>query len=269
MSTVLSAIAAALYLAASIRYQRSLYASAEAGVNSPLQGRGFVMLAFALQIAAVFQAGRETGACPLTLAQSLNLICCTMVGLYLVVSTVWKMDVVGAFAAPAATLVMMGSLGTAHLYGSTEALHDPLLALHVACIILGYAAFLLASIVAALYFFQTLLLKRKAVTGMLMKMPSLDNLDRVTYLLIAIGFLPMGAGIGLGFLRAEAQGLRFWSFDVVLGLLTLLIYAIYIHARLLGGWQGRKVNGLLLVGFVFLIATYVGIGIPSGVHGPR
>lgn len=270
MSTLFATIAAALYLAATIRYQRSLYTRPESGEESASQqGRGFVVAAFLAQLVSLYAAGREMHACPLNLAQSLNLICCAMVGLYLVVSTIWKMEVVGAFAAPAATLVMMGSLATEHLRAPVTNLRDPLLTLHVAAIVLGYAAFLLASIVAALYFLQTFLLKRKYVTGLGKKLPSLDNLDQVTYRLIAVGFLPMIAGIVLGYLRVASQGGRFWSVDVMLGIFTVLIYAVYISARTVGGWGGRRVNGLLLLGFFFLIATYVGVGLPSGVHAPK
>lgn len=267
MSTLFASIAAALYLAATIRYQRSLYASNGSDENN--QGRGFVIAAFVAQLVSLYAAGREMHACPLNLAQSLNLICCAMVGLYIVVSTIWKMEVVGAFAAPAASLVMLASLATERLRGPDTSLRDPMLTLHVAAIVLGYAAFLLASIVAALYFFQTFLLKRKLVTGLLTKLPSLDNLDQVTYRLIAVGFLPMIAGIALGYVRAVANGSRFWSFDVMLGIFTVIVYAVYISARLVGGWGGRRINGLLLVGFFFLIATYVGVGLPSGVHAPK
>lgn len=267
MSTLFASIAAALYLAATIRYQKSLYASKEADQGN--QGRGFVIVAFLSQIVSLYAAGREMHTCPLNLAQSLNLICCAMVALYLLVSTIWRMEVVGAFAAPAATLVMLGSLATEHLREPVTKLGDPMLTLHVAAIVLGYAAFLLASIVAALYFFQTFLLKRKYVTGLLTKLPSLDNLDQVTYRLIAVGFLPMLAGLALGYARAVSMGSSFWSFDVMLGILTVIIYAVYISLRVVGGWGGRRVNGLLLWGFLFLIATYVGVGLPSGVHAPR
>ncbi|NDD27211.1 MAG: hypothetical protein EB084_02975 [Proteobacteria bacterium] len=267
MSTLLLSVAAALYLAATIRFQRSLYADEGDGAGGALHGRGFVAAAFIAQLASLLAAGHEMGACPLTLAQSLNVICWTMVGLYLVVGILWrKMDVVGAFTAPAATLMMLASLATEHLRGPVSNPHDPLLTFHVACIVLGYAAFTLATLVAALFFIQSFLLKRKQVSGVLMKMPSLENLDQATYRLIGLGFVPMLIGIALGFARVDGQGPRAWSLDVWLGLATVLIYAVYIGARLFGGWQGRRVNQLLLLGFVFLVATYVGVGLPSSVH---
>jgi ABC-type uncharacterized transport system permease subunit len=265
-STLLASVAAALYLAATMRYQKSLYAQNESNSETWNRGKGFILAAFMVQSLSLVAAGVEARGFPMTLPQSLSLMCWMMVGIYLLVGARWKMEMIGAFAAPAATLMMMAMLATVHLGRAIPESRDPMLGLHVACIVLGYASFLLATMVAALYFFQTFLLKRKNVTGLFQKMPSLENLDRVTYRLITVGFFPMIIGIGLGFFRAESRGQSFWSVDVLLGLLTVVIYALYINARLLGGWQGRKVNALLLVGFVFLVATYVGIGLPWSVH---
>ena len=262
-STVLLSLAAALYLAATIRYQKTLYSNDES--DSWSRGRGFVLAAFLVQTLGTISLGIESHRCPVyTLPQNLNMICWAMIGLYLLVSAQWNIEALGAFAAPAATLMMLVVFATLH-HTAVAATTDWVLNVHIACIMMGYAAFTLATIVALIYFFQAFLLKRKYVTGFFLKMPSLESLDRVTYRLILLGFVPMVVGISLGIIRAGAQ--HFYSFEVFLGIATLLIYAAYIHARLLAGWQGRRVNTLLLVGFVFLIATYVGVGILRfGVH---
>jgi len=267
---ILLGVAGAGYLAASIRYQKTLYADRE-----PLdehRGRGLLWLAFAIHTAALVAWGLELGRCPDVLPpETLALMSWLMMGLYLTVSTMWKVQILGAFASPLATLMLIASLATAPASGQAAVQRPPsdlLLVMHIGAVLLGYAAFMLATVMAGLYFFQAFLLKRKMVTGVFQKIPSLDRLDRATYQLIALGFPAMVVGIVLAFVRVEALGHgRFWSPETLLGMITCAIYAIYIHARMIGGWQGRKVNLLLLVGFVFLMATYVGMGVlPSSVH---
>ncbi|MHB2021515.1 MAG: c-type cytochrome biogenesis protein CcsB, partial [Candidatus Xenobia bacterium] len=50
-------------------------------------------------------------------------------------------------------------------------------------------------------------------------------------------------------------------------LFTLILYALYIHIRMVAGWQGFRVNLLLIVGSVFLVFTYAGVSLlPGGFH---
>ena len=65
-------------------------------------------------------------------------------------------------------------------------------------------------------------------------------------------------GAMAGFVRAYLTTGIYPPFDTVMGVLICAIYATYMHARVVGGWHGRRVNGLLLLGFVLLVATYVG-----------
>lgn len=266
---ILLGLAGAGYLAATVRFQKALYAPEADG--EPPRGRGLLWAAFLLHTAAIavwgVQLGRLPGSAP---PETLALMSWMMMGMYLVLASAWKLEVLGAFASPLATLLVLASLATS-TWGAGPTAPTMrggwMLVMHIAAVLLGYAAFTLATIIALLYVFQTRLLKQKNVTGIFRKLPSLEALDRTTYRLIAIGFPAMVLGIALGFLRAEMTGGRFWSPDVLLGLITCGIYAVYIHARMVGGWQGRRVNMLLLVGFVFLMATYVGIGVlPRGVH---
>lgn len=271
-SLLLLGVAGAGYLAATIGFQKSLYSDGEPGPDSR-RGRTFLWTAFAVHTAAMIVWGFELGRMPGRNApETLALTGWIMMGLYLILATAWRVEILGAFASPLATFLIIAALATAP-WGEPPArmagASSLLISFHVASILLGFAAFTLATIVALLYLFQIFLLKNKKLTGILQKMPSLEFLDMATYRLIVLGFPAMVVGMALGFARAEATHKAFLSPDVFLALVTVLIYAMYIHARLVGGWHGRKVNGLLLVGFVFLVATAVGIGtgiFPSGVH---
>jgi len=250
------------YLAATVRFQKSLYAEGEPADAS--RGRTLLYIAFALHTVALAAWVGENGRFPArSPSETLAMMAWMMMALYIVVAVWWRLEMLGAFAAPLATLLVITVLATepwARSFTPSAPLGpDPwLLGLHVAAVLLGYAAFLLATMVATLYYFQTFLLKSKNVKGVFRKIPPLETLDRATYHLVTLGFPAMVLGIALAYVRTELIGHPFWSVDVLLGLITCAIYAIYIHARIVSGWQGRKVNMLLVVGFVFLVATYIG-----------
>lgn len=265
---ILLGLAGAGYLAATIRYQKTLYAEHEPQDTG--RGRSLLWAAFALHTVALVVWGLELGRMPNRYPpESLASMSWLMMALYLVMATFWKLEILGAFASPLATLLVIASLATAPSSGTPppeKAATNWLLILHVAAVLLGYASFMLATVLSGLYFFQSFLLKRKMISGIFQKIPSLDRLDRATYRLVALGFPAMIVGIALSYVMVQASGKPFWQPEVLLSLLTCIVYAIYIHARMIAGWQGRKVNLLLLVGFVLLMLTYVGIALPSSVH---
>jgi cytochrome c-type biogenesis protein CcsB len=99
---------------------------------------------------------------------------------------------------------------------------------------------------------------------------SIDALDDITYKSIAVGFPIFGLG-GLifgGVWAAQAWG-TYWSWDPkeTWSLITWLVYAIYLHARFMRGWKGKKVVVLAAIGFFTVIFTYLGVNLLlSGLH---
>ncbi len=99
---------------------------------------------------------------------------------------------------------------------------------------------------------------------------SIDALDDIIYKSIAVGFPIFGLG-GLifgGVWAAQAWG-TYWSWDPkeTWSLITWLVYAIYLHARFMRGWKGKKVVVLAAIGFFTVIFTYLGVNLLlSGLH---
>jgi cytochrome c-type biogenesis protein CcsB len=99
---------------------------------------------------------------------------------------------------------------------------------------------------------------------------STDILDDITYKSIAVGFPVFGVG-GLLFgaiWAAQAWG-TYWSWDPkeTWSLITWLVYAVYLHARFVRGWRGKKVAVLAVIGFIAVIFTYLGVNLLlSGLH---
>jgi cytochrome c-type biogenesis protein CcsB len=141
------------------------------------------------------------------------------------------------------------------------ALKSNWLLIHVVTAFLGYAAFALAFGTALLYLVQ----QRRPRQSLL----PLAQLDRLIYRTTVLGFLLLTLGILTGAVWAETAWGRYWSWDPkeTWSLITWLIYATLLHARLLKGWQGRRIAWLAVLGFLAVLFTYFGVSfLLSGLH---
>ncbi len=95
-------------------------------------------------------------------------------------------------------------------------------------------------------------------------------LDEIAYKSIAVGFpLFTIGGVIMGAIWANSAWGTYWSWDPkeTWSLITWFIYAVYLHARFVAGWRGKKVAILALIGFVGVVFTYLGVNLfLSGLH---
>jgi cytochrome c-type biogenesis protein CcsB len=141
------------------------------------------------------------------------------------------------------------------------ALQSNWLLIHVVTAFLGYAAFALAFGTAILY----LLTEHRPRTSV----PPPAQLDRLIYQATILGFLLLTLGILTGAVWAESAWGRYWSWDPkeTWSLITWLIYASLLHARMLKGWQGRRIAWLAVLGFLAVLFTYFGVSfLLTGLH---
>src|SRR5262245_14082716 len=137
--------------------------------------------------------------------------------------------------------------------------------IHTTMLILGYAALLIAFAAAIMYLIQERALKSKHPVRFYNWLPSLEVCDDLAYRALAIGFPLITGGIITGALWAE--GARYaWERDtkVLFSLLTWCVYLLLIFYRLIAGWRGRKAAYLYIVGFIGVLATF--LGVVGGIH---
>jgi cytochrome c-type biogenesis protein CcsB len=162
----------------------------------------------------------------------------------------------------AVLLLAYASLGVdATIKPLMPALKSNWLLVHVMTAFLGYAAFAVAFGSGVLYLVQ----ERKPRASL----PPLPLLDNLMYRATMLGFLLLTLGILTGAVWAESAWGRYWSWDPkeTWSLITWLIYATLLHARLLKGWQGRRIAWLAVLGFVAVLFTYFGVSfLLSGMH---
>ena len=96
-----------------------------------------------------------------------------------------------------------------------------------------------------------------------------DTLDNISYRIIGLGFPLLTIGIIAGAVWANEAWGSYWSWDPkeTWALITWLVFAAYLHARITKGWQGRKPAILAASGFLVVWVCYLGVNLlGKGLH---
>jgi ABC-type uncharacterized transport system permease subunit len=86
------------------------------------------------------------------------------------------------------------------------------------------------------------------------------TLERLTYRLVAAGFVLLSATLLMGILFSETvygRALR-WDHKTVFSVLSWLTFATLLIGRARFGWRGKRAVRVLYMGSVFLLLAYVG-----------
>jgi cytochrome c-type biogenesis protein CcsB len=155
------------------------------------------------------------------------------------------------------------------------ALQSNWLMMHVSMMMLSYATLILGSLLSILFLViqkvttakSEILLTKQNITQS--KAQLLENIDTWSYRTIGLGFPFLTIGIIAGAVWANEAWGSYWSWDPkeTWALITWLIFAAYIHARLTKGWVGEKAALLGSIGFVIVWICYLGVNfLGQGLH---
>jgi ABC-type transport system involved in cytochrome c biogenesis permease subunit len=260
----------AWYLRATVEYIGLVY-----GWRWARRGRALTHLALALvvHLAALVGLSLRAGRLPTATAlETLPLAGWLVVAFCLVVDARWRAPAMGVFAAPVGIASVL-ALVWARPSGAVPAgeLADPWLQIHIILILIGYAALALAFGSALIYLAQDRALRAKQPSALSRHLPSVQAADDTAYRLVAIGFPLLTAGLAIGVLMLQQMRGVYWLWnDVKLNLsgVTWIVFAVYLHARMVRGWKGRRTAVLLVIGFACVIATYLGVSflVPGSWH---
>jgi cytochrome c-type biogenesis protein CcsB len=212
------------------------------------------------------------GHAPLSnLYESLIFFAWTMIFLYLLVEWRTKNHSIGVFITPIAFLAMAYASYSPNISSRIQplvpALKSNWLIAHVLTCFFGYAAFALAFCLSLMYLFKRM--ERPEGRGPFLKLiPRGSLLDDLNYQMVMIGFLLLTLGIITGAVWAHSAWGSYWSWDPkeTWSLITWLVYAAFLHSRMVRGWRGKKLAILSIIGFCCVLFTYFGVNYLAGLH---
>jgi len=167
----------------------------------------------------------------------------------------------GAVALPLAFFAMLYALRLdPSIKPLLPALQSNWLIAHVITCFLGYAGFGVSCALSLMYLFTGQHRNQDALRALL--------LDDLIYQTVVVGFILLTAGIVTGAIWAESAWGRYWGWDPkeTWSLITWLVYAALLHARLMRGWEGKRLAVLSVVGFACVLFTYFGVNYLPGLH---
>nr|YP_010516973.1 heme attachment to plastid cytochrome c [Haslea provincialis]UXN44755.1 heme attachment to plastid cytochrome c [Haslea provincialis] len=235
------------------------------------------------------------------LYESLLFLTWTLLTVYLYIETKTKSKLIGSTLIPVALLIN----GFANLTLSPEmqkssplvpALQSNWLMMHVSMMLLSYGTLIMGSLLCILFlvisrnkdvnlkliddsslslynimldYYETKLLSPSTEISEFGKLKLLQSIDNWSYRIIGLGFPFLTIGIISGGIWANEAWGSYWSWDPkeTWALITWLVFATYLHARITKGWEGKKTAILGGLGFFVIWICYLGVNfLGKGLH---
>jgi cytochrome c-type biogenesis protein CcsB len=235
------------------------------------------------------------------LYESLLFLTWTLLTIYLYIETKTKSRLIGAVLIPLTLLIN----GFANLTLSPEmqkssplvpALQSNWLMMHVSMMLVSYATLIMGSLLCILFlviskykdvdlktidnsslplynvileYYEANLVSSSNELSELGKLKLLQNLDNWSYRIIGLGFPCLTIGIISGGVWANEAWGSYWSWDPkeTWALITWLVFATYLHARITKGWEGKKTAIVGGLGFFVIWICYLGVNfLGKGLH---
>nr|YP_003227065.1 cytochrome c biogenesis protein [Bryopsis hypnoides]ACX33781.1 cytochrome c biogenesis protein [Bryopsis hypnoides] len=225
----------------------------------------------------------------------MNLYFFQLVELYSFVDPIYyQTNWIGCITAP--TILFVNGFASFYLPAQLQqigplipALKSNWLMMHVTVMLVSYAALISGCLLAIAFLiiysftkikttdisktFKLSLLSNKTISSRLIFETQinkiLQNLDNFSYRIIGLGFPFLTIGILSGAVWANEAWGSYWSWDPkeTWALITWLIFAIYLHTRLIRGWSGIKSSMIASLGFIVVWICYLGVNLlGKGLH---
>jgi ABC-type uncharacterized transport system permease subunit len=232
-----------------------------------------LLAAFAFHTTAMFQRGFSLSSCPVNnLYEAITFTLWSITTAYLGLGLWRRFRFVGAFASP-----VLFCLGVFALFPELDQ-HGPepdflkgWSSLHASLILLAYGAFGLASVAGAMYLTQERDLKLHKVRAVLSLLPPMGRLEATIGRLILVGFALLTVGLVLGGLTLRSQGRSYSVWDTKIWW-SVLVWCIYL-GLLIMHWRfarrGRRIAWGVVASFAFVLLTFWGTNLLSGIHHPQ
>ena len=174
-----------------------------------------------------------------------------------------KADWLCAIAMPMSFLILSyAALQPKEITDLMPALRSGWFAFHIGSAVISYSAFIVAGCVGLRF----ILLHKKAREEDALR---LEQMDYLSYRLVALGVLMLTVTILSGAIWAEQAWSAFWTWDPkeVWALITWIIYVVYLHLRLRGRKRGVGMAWFVMIAVPVVLFTFAGVNtLMSGLH---
>jgi ABC-type uncharacterized transport system permease subunit len=234
----------------------------------------YILLATALvfHTAAMLMRGLARNHCPVdNLYEATTFVAWTIVASYLIIGAWSRLRFLGAFASP-----VLFAIGVFALMPSLDR-QDPrlkfthgLVSLHASLILLAYGAFGLAAVASLMFLTQEHNLKFNKLRAILSLLPPIQRLEVVMSRLMLVGFILLTLGLSAGAFDLRMTKGVFYKPDAKINwsLAVWLLYLSLLVMRWRFAQRGRRFALGTLGSFAFVLLTFWGSNLLSGIHHP-
>lgn len=197
-------------------------------------------------------------------AESFSTLAWVLCLLTLIVFTHLRIATLAALLAP---LCAMAALLSVFLPARGEMLAGRvppwLFGAHVVVLSFGIGCFCLAFLGGLVFLIQQRELKSKKLGVLSSLLPSLEVVDRLVVQALVAGFVFLTAGIVSGIGLAHGLWSKEWFKDpkFISSSLTWIWYLVLLSVRYRLGWRGARFFFLIVIGFIFLLTTFLGFAL--------
>jgi ABC-type uncharacterized transport system permease subunit len=195
--------------------------------------------------------GREVAQCPMkSVSDILVFIAWSMVLLYFLVGSAYRLSLQGVFTAPLVTAMIAlaalipGGFGPYPQRGRIL----PLVEFHAAVALVAYAAFAMAAVTGVMYLVQERLLKKHQIGKLFFQLPPIRDLGRAIFRLVLLGLGLLSLALALTFWleKATVTGSKLVFAWGVWGMYAAIAVLMWRHVM-----APRRMAWLAVAGFAF------------------
>lgn len=260
MNVYLLYTALGFYLLSTLVYALSL------ALNRPSLARPAyysILMAFLVHFSSVITRYLEAGYTPITnIYESLSFLSLCIAGFFVYIRRVYRVPMIGCIIAPLVSFIAILSLNfPSEIRPLVPALNSAWLPVHTILSFIGNSIFIVGFFISLVYLAVEREIKKKRAFFFSEKFPSLSTLDRINYRCMSLGFPFLTAGIITGSIWAGFAWGSYWRWDPkeTWSLITWIVYAILFHNRLALGWRGKRTAYMMILGFVLIVFTFLGV----------
>jgi ABC-type uncharacterized transport system permease subunit len=181
-----------------------------------------------------------------SLSDILVFIAWSIVLLYFLVGSGYRLSLLGLFTAPLVSIMQALAFVAGFAPYKPKGQINALIELHAAVALIAYAAFALACITGVMYLVQERMLKRHHIGGLFYQLPPIQGLAKAIQRLVRLGLLLLSIALGIAFaLHMPVSHPKLIFSWVVWGLYAVISFLMWKHFT-----STRRTAWLAVIGFI-------------------